>query len=431
MADEPASEPPHPVPGPPSERVADVDRDRTVTALREHVVAGRLTLDEFSERVGEALEARTRGELADTLRDLPANPPAADAAPTLRPASRSHIAVMSGHTTRGRWWLGSRTRAVAVMGGCTMDLRQAEIEGPEVEISATAIWGGIEIIVPEGFEVDLRGFSFMGGRHLRLRHVPRVPGSPRIVVKAVAIMGGIDVKSRPDRSEQRRIARGRRGDATAIAAPELRGDLRGDVRGDPPTGDRHGVRAAPGSESAHRRRPDTAHEVPGDSTVTVLFCDMVGYTRMTEQVGDRISREILRGFHDVVREAVARHGGREISVHGDGFMVAFDSVARSFRCAIDVQRALRGHVPPQWAEPIAAHIGIHTGDALMEQDDLLGRTVIVASRLSDAAGPGEVLVSSLSEQLAQGSGEFAFVGSREVVLKGVEVPQACSSLVWD
>ena len=54
-----------------TERVADADRDRTVTQLREHVVDGRLTLDEFSERVGLALNARTRGDLEVVMTDLP------------------------------------------------------------------------------------------------------------------------------------------------------------------------------------------------------------------------------------------------------------------------------------------------------------------------------------------------------------------------
>ena len=73
--------PPPGVPGDLAERVADADRDRTVTQLREHVVEGRLTLDEFSERVGSALSARTRADLVAVMADLPQARPAGDLLP--------------------------------------------------------------------------------------------------------------------------------------------------------------------------------------------------------------------------------------------------------------------------------------------------------------------------------------------------------------
>ena len=76
------------------------------------------------------------------------------------------------------------------------------------------------------------------------------------------------------------------------------------------------------------------------------------------------------------------------------------------------------------------HIGVHTGDAVDEGDDYLGHTVIVASRLADAAGAGEILVSSLSEQLVQGSGEFTFDGLRETRLKGMARAQMSATLAW-
>src|SRR5271163_503748 len=208
-------------PGALAERVADADRDRTVTLLREHVVEGRLTLDEFSERVGLALQAKTRGDLLAVMADLPEARQAAQRLPDPSTASpkkqrRWHVAVMSGHSTKGRWRISGKTNAVAVMGGCDMDLRRAEIEGPEVEITAFAFWGGIDITVPEGFDVELRGFSLMGGRDLKLRDVPIIPGSPRIVVKGFAVMGGIDVKSRPNRSAKR-LAKGSTTDELAAA----------------------------------------------------------------------------------------------------------------------------------------------------------------------------------------------------------------------
>ena len=387
--------------------MADADRDRTITLLREQVVEGRLTLDEFSERMGRALEARTRGELDAVMSDLPVAPAPGQVVPSPRQTRRWHVAILSGHSTRGRWRLGKKTNAVAFMGGCDMDLRRAEIEGPEVEITALAFMGGIDIIVPEGFEVDLRGFSFMGGRNLKLRDVPIVPGSPRIVVRGFAFMGGIDVKSRPNRSG-REVAR-------AVSESVL-----GVV-------DAFTDRAAP---AGHADVASPQSRAAPDGTVTVLFCDMVDYAGMTERLGDQASRRILREHHRIVREAVARHAGREVNVQGDGFMVAFGGVARALRCAVDIQRAIEAHAPTDEGEPIAVHIGVHTGDAVAEADDFLGHTVIVASRLADAAGPGEILVSSLSEQLVQGSGEFTFEGHRETPLKGMERAQRSATLLW-
>ena len=67
---------------------------------------------------------------------------------------------------------------------------------------------------------------------------------------------------------------------------------------------------------------------------------------------------------------------------------------------------------------------------MVEGDDYIGHTVIVASRLADAAAPGEILVSSLSEQLVAGTGEFAFGAQRETRLKGMTRPQMSVSLLW-
>jgi class 3 adenylate cyclase len=169
--------------------------------------------------------------------------------------------------------------------------------------------------------------------------------------------------------------------------------------------------------------------LPNVGTVTILFCDMVDYAGMTERLGDQASHRILHEHHRIVRDAVARNGGREIKVQGDGFMVAFGGVAPAMQCAIDTQRACRDHVSGD-GEKIAVHIGIHTGDAVVEDDDYLGHTVIVASRLADAASPGEILVSSLSEQLVQGSGEFSFDGHRETRLKGMARAQLSATLNW-
>jgi class 3 adenylate cyclase len=407
-------------------RVADADRDRTVTLLREHVVAGRLTLDEFSDRMGRALEATNRGELDSVMSDLPAPELSTSVAVSPRRQRRWHVAVLSGHDTKGRWRISGKTNAVAVMGGCDMDLRRAEIEGPEVVITAFAFWGGIKVIVPEGFDVELVGFSFMGGRSLKMRDVPIIPGSPRIVVRGFAVMGGIDVRSRSSRSGRKTakaIAESALGVVDALSERSAARSQASSAASVSVASDN--VPAAPADLDALGHS-----DVVADGTVTILFSDMVDYAGTTERIGDQASLRRLHDHHRIVRQALQRYGGREVKVQGDGFMIAFNGAARAMRCAMEIQRAFRDHVPPVGEDPIVVHIGINTGDAVVEGDDFIGHTVIVASRLADAAAPGEILVSSLSEQLVAGSGEFAFGAPRETRLKGMTRLQMSVSLRW-
>jgi class 3 adenylate cyclase len=453
-----------PAVGPPSVRVSDAERDQTVHLLREHVVVGRLTLDEFSDRMGLALEARTRGDLDTAMANLPAAGTPMEESGRRR-SRRRFVAVMSGSTAKGRWRMSGRTTAVAVMGGCDMDLRQAEIDGPEVVITAFAFWGGIKIIVPEGFDVELEGFSFMGGRDLRLRNVPLIPGSPRIRVRGFAIMGGIEVRSKPSRSGLEigqslvdrvlgtvnalpnlpSLAGAGAPGAGPIDLEALRRDIKEEFRaqrratrdGERERPRRQGGADAPDTGGPRDVRPSgSAAPEPADApagregTVTILFSDMVDYAGMTERLGDQASRDVLREHHQIVRGLLSTYGGREIKVQGDGFMMAFGGVARALRCASDMQRAFSVYSGAHPERPIQVHIGVHTGEAMEEDDDFLGHTVIVASRIADVATPGEILVSSLSAQMVERTEEFTFAAQREVVLKGLTRPQGVSTLVW-
>jgi class 3 adenylate cyclase len=182
-------------------------------------------------------------------------------------------------------------------------------------------------------------------------------------------------------------------------------------------------------------RPSTPAPVPdagpvGEGTVTILFSDMVDYAGMTERLGDQASRDVLREHHQIVRGLLSTYGGREIKVQGDGFMVAFGGVARALRCAADTQRAFSSYSEAHRERPIQVHIGVHTGEAMEEDDDFLGHTVIVASRIADVAAPGEILVSSLSAQMVERTEEFNFVESRDIALKGLSRPQGVVTLVW-
>ena len=182
----------------PEIRASDDDRERVAAHLRAHMADGRLTLDELSERLDAAYRARTVGELEELTRDLPASASPSVAQPvSTREATRWSVAVMGGVDRKRRWRIAERSNAVAVMGGVHLDLRQAEITAPEVEITAVAVMGGIEIVVPEGVEVEVSGFAFMGGREEHIAETRPLPGAPRIHVRAYAVMGGVQVRSKP------------------------------------------------------------------------------------------------------------------------------------------------------------------------------------------------------------------------------------------
>jgi Domain of unknown function (DUF1707)/Cell wall-active antibiotics response 4TMS YvqF len=201
---------PEPKPGSvPDLRVSDAEREAVAHQLTEALTEGRITLAEFDERVGVAYAAKTRADLLPLTADLSAQPRFAVAQEPAGPVSGEGgvdwtVAVLSGSERTGRWRPGRHTHAVAVMGGCELDLREAVFPDSPLVITAVAVMGGIEIIVPEGVEVEVTGLSIMGGRDVNIADVPRGPGTPVVRVRAFAVMGGVDIKTKRPRGETSR-----------------------------------------------------------------------------------------------------------------------------------------------------------------------------------------------------------------------------------
>ena len=411
---------------PARDEVTEDDRQAVTEALRRYTADGTLTLDEFADRVGVALAAGTRGELDAAMSGLPVQAPTrvpGAATDTRRKkVTRWVVAVMSGNARKGRWRTGDSITAVAVMGGCELDFRQAELDAPEIHVTAIAVMGGIDITVPEGIEVQLTGFPIMGGKNLRLADVPILPGSPRIIVRAFPIMGGVEVKSKPLST---RIGRGRDRARRGVDQGERVdwGELRDSVKQ---------IGAELATTLFGDQPPQGLNEVPTapDGTVTIMFSDIAGYSEMTERLGDVAARDVLYEHHRIVRRQVAECGGYEVKVQGDGFMIAFAGVSRALRCAVGVQQSFDEYNAAHPDEPIRVHVGLHTGEAVRDGTDFLGRTVIIASRLAQLASGGEVLVSSLVRELAHGSREFCFGPPRQVTLKGVSAEQTIYAVDW-
>ena len=176
----------------PDPLVSDADRELVVDRLRAACGEGRLSLEEFTDRVGDVYQARTAGELERLTGDLPAVPEPPE--PGIRP-SRWVVGVLSGARRSGPWRPAQPTRVVAVLGSCRIDLTRVDLE-PVTHIVATAVLGGIEVLVPEGIGVDFGGFAFLGGRDDKTT-AHRRPGAPIVRVDGFAFLGGVTVRTRP------------------------------------------------------------------------------------------------------------------------------------------------------------------------------------------------------------------------------------------
>lgn len=144
---------------------------------------------------------------------------------------------------------------------------------------------------------------------------------------------------------------------------------------------------------------------------TVLFTDIVGSTERAAALGDHAWRALLDSHHEIARQQLERHRGREIEFVGDGLLATFDGPARAIRCARAITEAVR-------ALGLEIRAGLHTGEIELAGSTVRGIAVHIGARVAGEAGAGEVLVSSTVKDLVAGSGiRFADRGLR--VLKGV------------
>jgi class 3 adenylate cyclase len=442
-------------------RIGDAERQVVVDQLREAVGSGHLTLDEFAERVEAAWRAVIPSELAPLVQDLPGAPSVSPAAaagsapatsgvpsaptstapggvaptPVAAPAAggkarSSVISIMCGSDTRGRWRVAPKVRAFAFWGAATVDLREALIESPAVDIYATAIMGGVTVIVPEGIPVELDGFVLMGGSTNRAKTAGVLPGAPVVRVHASGLWGGIDVKTkshRRDRSATREALDDAREALEAIghAGPAGHGRRHAPTPApaaassppvtSPPTPPPPSVppppRAANHRRSSRDRGSRRTNDLP-EGTLTIMFTDIVDSTAAVEAMGDHRWSEVVAGHDRALRRIVAARGGTVVKGNGDGYLVVFPSARQAVLAGLEVRDGA----------DVALRVGLHTGEVVRQDDDIYGRNVIAASRIAGAADPGQVVVSALTKDLVDSAGDLCFSEARTVELKGLTQP---------
>jgi hypothetical protein len=185
-------------------RVSDAEREVVVRQLSAACAEGRLTLEEMGGRVGSAYAAVTRADLEPLTVDLPvaeapatsvASPGASAPVPAHPKSKKKWLVTVMGELKRGVPRLADHTVVVTVMGESKIDLRNALIESPEIELRMYLMMGEQQIIVPEGIEVDVTGFVFMGEKRVDVADTRPRPGVPRLHIRVVGLMGEIKIRT--------------------------------------------------------------------------------------------------------------------------------------------------------------------------------------------------------------------------------------------
>src|SRR5262245_31692401 len=229
----------------------------------------------------------------------------------------------------------------------------------------------------------------------------------------------------PELHVLRRIARGRNAheiaDELAVAPASAEQRIRTML-------DKIGIRGdlAP----AASERPARTTGTPSSNPLAIMFTDIEGSTAAIDRLGDASAREMLRIHDEVVRAALAAHGGAEVAHTGDGLMATFRSASGAVACAIAIQRALAHHDRTHPELPVSVRIGLNVGEPIAERELLFGAAVSAAARICARARGGQILVADVVRLLVAGT-DVAFVDRHRVTLKGFRARFHLLEVVWD
>jgi class 3 adenylate cyclase len=162
---------------------------------------------------------------------------------------------------------------------------------------------------------------------------------------------------------------------------------------------------------------------------TILFTDIVESTAMTRRLGDEAAMELLAVHDQIVRDALADLGGREVKHLGDGIMASFVSAASAVKCATRVQREIDKHGRENKDRVVKVRVGVAAGEPVEHHNDLFGCTVQLAARLCSHAQAEQILVSNVVAELCVGK-TLSFQDLGEVALKGFDQPVRAHAVTW-
>jgi len=161
--------------------------------------------------------------------------------------------------------------------------------------------------------------------------------------------------------------------------------------------------------------------------VVVMFADVANSTALNEAMGDHAWTRLRARHLATLRGCIGEHDGAEVSTQGDGIFARFDHPADAVACAVEIQRRIEHHLEETGFAP-RVRVGIHAGEAVEDESDLIGNMVNLAARVAAVADPSEICVT---EPVADKTGDRFRLEDRGLhTLKGVARPRHLLSVRW-
>jgi class 3 adenylate cyclase len=155
-----------------------------------------------------------------------------------------------------------------------------------------------------------------------------------------------------------------------------------------------------------------------DGAVTLMLSDIANATAAGEQLGPERWERLLGDHHVLVEQTVGHHDGQVVKFERDGFLASFNSAHAGLHAAIELQRTFTSGSAAE-EDGLAVRIGLHSGFVIANPDQLMGRNVVLASRIAAQAKGGEILVSSSVKQYTETDPSFEFEERGEFHFKGL------------
>ncbi len=165
--------------------------------------------------------------------------------------------------------------------------------------------------------------------------------------------------------------------------------------------------------------------------MAILFSDICGFTHFTEEKGDIASRAWVQQHHDIVLPIIKSHGGRVITIMGDGVLSSFPDSLSAVQGSISIQKALaRYNKEKDPDNEIHVSMGINSGEVLLDGDNVAGDVVNVASRIETKAEKDQILISKSAYNDVEGSEDLLCRAHGSVTVKGKSKPLELYRVIW-